>query len=477
MLRAVIWLVITILLPHHFMPAVTNIRDYFEYLKKSNLLSKDQLVATRTAARDFTEARGLSKWLIKRGWITPWQAQQLQNGHHRLFLGKYQLLDVIGQGGMGAVLKAEQSSVRRIVALKVMAKELLKDEKAVGRFLREIQSAASLNHPNIVAAIDADIVGDRYFLVMEYVEGRDLKAWLKKYGPLPIVWACDVARQIALGLQHAHEHGMVHRDIKPSNIMVTVDSVSGHPHVKIMDFGLSRLVSETENDDSQRTRTGAIMGSPDYIAPEQASRAKDADIRADLFSLGCTLYHMLTGQLPFPGDNIMEKLMARTTFVPPLVSSLRPDVTPEIDEIVATLMRLDPNERIQTPADLVARLDAIHHGKPVPDTGPVAESSEDPLDGIAADGPDDTLNMFLDQLSAQSSDSGSDAIPTYRPKANSSQWIASAVAAGAVVLFIVVLAVMSSSGSQKPSDDDKDSSPQSKRETTKKPTKSNGKRK
>ena len=462
------------------MPVVTQIRDYFELLKKSNLLSKDQLVATRTAARDFTEARGLSKWLIKRGWITPWQAQQLQNGHHRLFLGKYQLLDVIGQGGMGAVLKAEQSSVRRIVALKVMAKELLKDEKAVGRFLREIQSAASLNHPNIVAAIDADLVGDRYFLVMEYVEGRDLKAWLKKYGPLPVSWTREVARQIALGLQHAHEHGMVHRDIKPSNIMVTVDSVSGHPVVKIMDFGLSRLVSESENDDSQRTRTGAIMGSPDYIAPEQASRAKDADIRADLFSLGCTMFHMLTGQLPFPGDNIMEKLMARATFVPPLVSSMRSDVPPELDEIVATLMRLDPTERIQTPADLVDRLAAMQHGKPTPEPEPVPESSEDSLDGIVTNGPDDTLNLFLDQLSAQSTDSGSDAMPVYRPKAKSPKWIASAVAAACVIGLFIVLAVISVGGGHQKSstkDNDDDDSQSSRREQIKKSSKSSGKRK
>jgi serine/threonine-protein kinase len=264
--------------------------------------------------------------------------------------------------------------------------------------------------------------------------------------------------------------------------MVTVDSASGHPNVKIMDFGLSRLVSESDNDDSQRTRTGAIMGSPDYIAPEQASRAKDADIRADLFSLGCTMFHMLTGQLPFPGDNIMEKLMARATVVPPLVSSLRPDVPPELDNIVATLMRLDPNERIQVPADLVARLAAVQQGKPAPEPEPVSETSENSLDGLAADGPDDTLNLFLDQLSAQSSDSGSDAMPTYRPQAKSSKWIASAVAAGVVILLIAVLAVMSSGGNQKDraaekEDDEVSSSQPTKRESTKKPAKTSNKRK
>ncbi len=452
------------------MPAVTTIRDYFDLLKKSNLLSKEQLVATRNAAREFTEMRGLPKWLIKRGWVTPWQALQLQNGHHRLFLGKYQLLDVIGQGGMGAVLKAEQSSVRRIVALKVMAKDLLKDEKAVSRFLREIQSAASLNHPNIVTAIDADCVGDRYFLVMEFVEGRDLKAWLKKYGTLPVSWSCEVARQIASGLQHAYEQGMVHRDIKPSNIMVTVDSATGHPQVKIMDFGLSRLVSESDKDDSQRTQTGAIMGSPDYIAPEQASSAKDADIRADLFSLGCSMFQMLTGQFPFPGNNIMEKLMARTTFVPPLVSSLRPGVTPELDDIVSTLMRLDPNERPQTPADLVVRLTAVLQNKPVPEQDSSSRSSEDSLDVAAADGPDDTLHLFLDQLSARSSDPGSDVTPVHRPKPKTSGWIASGIAATSVIVLIIILAVMSSDPKSAARDDDAPTQ-EVKREPAKKATK------
>lgn len=448
------------------MPAVTNIRDFFELLKKSNLLSKPQLLAAREAVRDFTEARGLAKWLLKRNLVTSWQAQQLLGGHHRLFLGKYKLLDVIGQGGMGAVLKAEQSSVKRTVALKVMAKELVRDEKAVSRFLREIQSAAALNHPHIVAAIDADCIGDRYFLVMDHVEGRDLKAWLKKYGPLPVSWSCEVIRQVALGLQHAHELGLVHRDIKPSNIMVTVDPQTGEPHAKIMDFGLSKLVSETKVD-GHSTQTGAIMGSPDYIAPEQARNAKEADIRADLFSLGCTLFQLLTDQLPFPGETIMEKLMSRASHVPPPVTSLRADVSPAVSDIVARLMRLDLKERFQTPAELAVRLGTLDMNKPAEPTDSSTEAAADNLDGV---GPDNTLNMFLDQLSAQASEPpSSSSLPTTSRRSSASTWLASGIAGGCVLALLIGLAMMSAGNGKKEGTDDDAQSV--KREPAKKTTK------
>ena len=453
------------------MPAVTNIRDFFEVLKKSNLLSKPQLLAAREAVRDFTEARGLAKWLLKRELVTPWQSQQLLGGHHRLFLGKYKLLDVIGQGGMGAVLKAEQSSVKRTVALKVMAKELVRDEKAVSRFLREIQSAASLNHPHIVAAIDADCIGDRYFLVMDYVEGRDLKAWLRKYGPLPVSWSCEVIRQVALGLQHAHELGLVHRDIKPSNIMVTVNPQTGEPHAKIMDFGLSKLVSETKVD-GHSTQTGAIMGSPDYIAPEQARNAKEADVRADLFSLGCTMFQLLTNQLPFPGSTIMEKLMSRASYVPPPISSLRADVPQVVSDIAARLMRLDPTERFQTPAELAACLASLDMTKPAEPTDHSTEAAADNHDGVE---PDNTLNMFLDQLTAQAAEPpSSSSLPLTSRRTKTSTWIASGIAGACVLALLIGLAMMPTGNGKKESADNDDAR-STKRESVKKHTKAHKK--
>ena len=453
------------------MPAVTNIRDFFELLKKSNLLSKQQLLGAREAVRDFTEARGLAKWLLKREWVTPWQSQQLLGGHHRLFLGKYKLLDVIGQGGMGAVLKAEQSSVKRTVALKVMAKELVGDEKAVSRFLREIQSAASLNHPHIVAAIDADCIGDRYFLVMDYVEGRDLKAWLRKYGPLPVSWSCEVIRQVALGLQHAHELGLVHRDIKPSNIMVTVNPQTGEPHAKIMDFGLSKLVSETKVD-GHSTQTGAIMGSPDYIAPEQARNAKEADVRADLFSLGCTMFQLLTNQLPFPGSTIMEKLMSRASYVPPSISSLRADVPQVVSDIAAKLMRLDAAERFQTPAELAACLASLDMTKPAEPTDHSTEAAADNHDGVE---PDNTLNMFLDQLTAQAAEPpSSSSLPLTSRRTKTSTWIASGIAGACVLALLIGLAMMPTGNGKKESADNDDAR-STKRESVKKHTKAHKK--
>ncbi len=455
------------------MPPPTSIKAYFELLNKSNLLSKEQLIQARDAVQNYAEPRGLAKWLVKRGWLTDWQTQQLLTGHHRLILGKYKLLEIIGQGGMGAVLKAEQSPVKRFVALKVMAKELLSDENAISRFQREIQLAASLNHPNIVAALDAGLIGDRYFLVMEFVQGRDLKKWLLKHGPLPISWSCEVVRQVALGLQHAHERGMVHRDIKPSNLIVSVNLDTGDPHVKIMDFGLSRVVSENSNDGTL-TRTGIIMGSPDYIAPEQAISAKDADIRADLFSLGCTLFHMLTGQVPFPGNSVMEKLMSRATVEPPRVSSLRSEVPAALDELVAKLLKREPRERFQTPGELADWLATLDLEASAATQEPAEETADEGLETVVLYGTDDTLSAFLGQLSTQSpdgssSDGGSSKSVSARAKTQPSWWLASAIAAICVIGVLLLLAAMSVG---KKSDSTKDDSPREvKREPTKSPSK------
>src|SRR5262249_1507660 len=236
-------------------------------------------------------------------------AQGLIAGKGPSYLGRYRLVDLMGEGGMGAVYKAVQPSIGRTVALKVMNKQVLKQPKAKSRFLREIRSAAAVDDPHIVRAIDADRDGDTYFLVMEYVTGRNLKTWIALEHTLPVGWSCECIRQAALGLQHAFEQGMVHRDIKPSNLLVTHSENDGLPLVKILDLGLARFVSETQ-EEGELTRSGQVLGTPDYIAPEQARNTRTADIRADIFSLGCTLFEMLTGRLPFPGDSVMEKLMA-----------------------------------------------------------------------------------------------------------------------------------------------------------------------
>ncbi len=339
------------------MPGVTS-DTFLTALVKSNLLSPTQLAAAQaeaTAMGANADAKMVARGLIKKGLITRWQAEQLLAGVTNLFLGRYKLLERIGKGGMGTVYKAEHTVMGRTVALKVMSQALLNDAGAVARFQREVQAAASLQHPNVVTAYDADCVGKTHFLVMEYVEGHDLKERLQQQGRLSVGWVCECIRQAALGLQHAHEHGMVHRDIKPANLLVTSERPGGPPLVKILDMGLARFVSDVVVDGGL-TKSGQVMGTPDYIAPEQAEDTKHADIRADIFSLGCSLFHLLTGQTPYKGDTLMSKLMARMQDTVPPASPLRSDVPQALDALIAKMLQKNPADRQQTPAEVATAL-------------------------------------------------------------------------------------------------------------------------
>lgn len=334
--------------------SVATVFEFLQRLEKSELLSAGQIDEVRRWPDD--DANTFADRLVGQGLLTKWQTQQLLAGKSQFTIGKYRLLDLIGQGGMGAVYKAVQKPIGRIVALKVMNRAVLKQPKAVTRFLREIRTAAAVDHPNIVRAFDANVEkGDIYYLVMEFVDGQNLKTWIKKGQGLPIGWACECIRQAALGLEHAFEQGMVHRDIKPSNLLVTKDEHSGLPLVKILDLGLARFATETP-DEGDLTRSGQVLGTPDYIAPEQARNTKGADIRADIFSLGCTLFELLTGRLPFPGETVMEKLMARATEDAPRLRSVRPDVPEGLDEVVMHMLARDPNARYATPGEVARAL-------------------------------------------------------------------------------------------------------------------------
>jgi serine/threonine protein kinase len=263
---------------------------------------------------------------------------------------RYRIVGVLGAGGMGAVYKARHIVMDRLVALKVIGNKLTDNPAAIERFHREARAAAQLTHSNIVAAYDADQAGGTHFLVMEFVEGVSLAKQVQDGGPLPVHEACICARQAALGLQHAFEKGMVHRDIKPHNLMWTPNG-----WVKILDFGLARFVSESQGADGL-THEGALMGTLDYLAPEQAEDAHSADIRADLYSLGCTLYFLLTGQPPFPGGSVRHKLDAHLHDPPRPVHDLRPDVPPELSQIVEQMLAKKPQDRYQTPAEVAQAL-------------------------------------------------------------------------------------------------------------------------
>jgi serine/threonine protein kinase len=252
----------------------------------------------------------------------------------------------LGRGGMGVVYLARNTIMDRLEVLKVVT-------RSADRFLREIQAAARLKHPNVVGAYSAQRIGGVLVFAMEYVPGEDLAQLVKARGPLPIAHACNYAHQAALGLQHAHENGMVHRDIKPSNLILARDG--NKPVVKILDFGLAKGTSETGIDASQ-TAEGAMLGTPDYVAPEQTLDAAKADIRSDIYSLGCTLYHLLSGRPPFTGRSLYEILRAHHSTEAVRLSTLRAEVPDELAGVVARMMAKDPARRFATPAAVSAAL-------------------------------------------------------------------------------------------------------------------------
>ena len=270
---------------------------------------------------------------------------------------RYEVLHLVGKGGMGDVYKARHRKMERAVALKVINRALVQKYEAVERFHREVKAAARLSHPNIVTAYDADQVDDFHFMVMEYVDGVDLSQTVKDQGALPIVEACEFVRQAATGLQHAHEQGMVHRDIKPHNLMVTADGT-----VKILDFGLAALASQeplasgTAEVRSDLTAVGATMGTPDFISPEQANDARQADIRSDIYSLGGTLYYLLCGRTPFVEGSVMHKLKSHAELEPEPLESVRQDIPAELTKLVSKMLAKDPNQRFQTPAEVADAL-------------------------------------------------------------------------------------------------------------------------
>ncbi len=339
------------------MPTIPT-HQFLDLLGQSHLLTVKQVAKLRRRIEEAgkpVDALRVAKQLVSKGLITAWQARQLLAGRNRFFLGRYKLLDRLGKGGMGVVFRAQHAVMDRTVALKVMSPHLLTRSNAVSRFSREVKAAAALNHHNIITAFDADCVGNTHFLVMECVEGRDLNSWLRAKGPFPISAACECGMQTATGLAHANRQGMVHRDIKPVNLLMTWDSEHELPVVKILDMGLARFASESQ-EDGTLTRAGQMFGTPDYIAPEAAKSFKDADIRADIFSLGCTVFKMLTGRLPFGGDNTIEKLLARAQSDAPSASSIRSNIPPELDAVVAKMLARDLDDRYQTPAEVIKAL-------------------------------------------------------------------------------------------------------------------------
>ncbi len=270
---------------------------------------------------------------------------------------EYLLMGKLGEGGMGVVYKAQHRRMHRLVAIKMLPPTTMKSPEAIQRFYREVEAAAKLMHPNIVTAFDAGECQGTHYLVMEYVEGQDLAKIVKQHGPLPVQKAVDYVLQTARGLQYAHGKGVVHRDIKPGNLLLDKKGT-----VKILDMGLARLEATAARDDSggeRLTQSGQMMGTCEYMAPEQALDTHTADARSDIYSLGCTLYRLLIGQPPYHGDTLMKVLLAHRELPIPSLRQLRQDVPEQLDAVFQKMMAKEPEDRYQSMAEVIVELESV----------------------------------------------------------------------------------------------------------------------
>ena len=323
-------------------------------LQASRLLSTAQHQdITAWAAQAKADVPTLAKEINRRGWLTPYQIKEIARGRGKdLILGIYVVLDLLGEGGMGRVFKAHNTRLGRDEALKIIRADKLKHTSARARFTLEMQALGKVKHPNVVTAFDAGPLDDLHFVSMELIDGIDLTRMVRERGPLPVAEACEYIRQSALGLQHALELGMVHRDIKPSNILVSRDG----KQVKIVDLGLARLQEPIQEGANRVTQEGFVIGTPDFLAPEQARNPAGVDIRADIYALGATLFYILPGKVPYDGANATEKLLKHCTEPPPALLPLRLDAPPQLERLIHWCMAKRAEDRPQTPHQLALAL-------------------------------------------------------------------------------------------------------------------------
>lgn len=346
------------------------LEQFIERLIASSLMSSAELSTFQASfATDQrpSDSETLAASLVKAGKLTKYQAQAVYQGRIKgLVLGEYVILEKIGQGGVGVVFRAMHRKRKRMAAVKVLSIAAMNSPDAVSRFRQEVEAASKLSHPNIVAAYDAGEQHGTHYLVMEFVEGRDLSSIVKEHGTLSIHQAIDCVLQVARALQYAHEQGIIHRDIKPSNLLL-----DNHGKIKILDMGLARCMNNEGTSDGQErlTTTGETMGTWDYMAPEQAIDSRQADARSDIYSLGCTFYRLVTGSLPYPADTTTKAfLMHREAPIPSLCRA-RPGISAALDGTFRKMLAKQPVDRFQAMTEVIAELEACL-GRPDVPTSP-----------------------------------------------------------------------------------------------------------
>jgi serine/threonine protein kinase len=341
------------------MPAPATVPEFLDLVRKSGLAPAnklDELLSRHRATGTPQTVDQTAGLLVRDGQLTFFQSKQLKLGRYKRFTigSKYRLLELIGAGGMGAVYLCEHTLMKRLVALKVLPVEKLDDPSNLDRFHREARAVAALDHPNIVRAYDIDQYDKLHFLVMEYVDGTSLQEIVARYAmekkQFDPIRAAHYIAQAAVGMQHGHELGMVHRDIKPGNLLLDRTGV-----IKVLDMGLARFFNKQQDSVTEKYDDKCVLGTADYLAPEQA-RTNVVDVRADVYSLGGTLYFMLTGRTPFPDGTIAAKLVAHQTREPQPVESLRADVPAGVLAVLQKMMAKEPGDRYQQPIEVAEAL-------------------------------------------------------------------------------------------------------------------------
>jgi serine/threonine protein kinase len=370
--------------------AVT-LEEFIQYLTDIGLMPADEIydfLDELPLNQQPSSARRLVQEMQRHDKLTKFQADQILKGKpKRLVLGNYVILERLGQGGMGRVFKARHRRMERVVALKVLPWKARESPEAVSRFHREVRAAARLSHPKIVTAYDADEARGIHFLVMEYVEGTDLQTLVLDEGPLGVETAIGYVLQAAEGLEYAHSVKVIHLDIKPANLLL-----DQHGTIKILDMGLARIddVFGGINPGAAEAliQSGKVMGTVDYVSPERADDPEAVDHRADIYSLGCTLFHLLTGRPPYRGSTIKKRIRAHRVEPIPSLCASRHDVPEPLDAVFRRMVAKSPEDRQESMREVIADLSAFREASGPRPPAPNPAENNTPQPSAAAEDSD-----------------------------------------------------------------------------------------